>query len=65
MSRTPATIVIPVWNQWELTRACLESLRPTLGVRDEVVIVDNGSEDGTGAGLRPFACHQSVLYRLV
>src|SRR5690242_5419793 len=32
MSRLPATIVIPVWNQWELTRACLESLRPTLGV---------------------------------
>ena len=51
MSRTPATIVIPVWNQWELTRACLESLRPTLGVRDQVVIVDNGSEDGTAAGL--------------
>src|SRR3954453_8632543 len=55
MSRLPATIVIPVWNQWELTRACLESLRPTLGVRDEVVIVDNGSEDGTAEGLRQFS----------
>ena len=55
MSRTPATIVIPVWNQWELTRACLESLRPTLGVRDQVVIVDNGSEDGTATGLRQYS----------
>src|SRR5437870_10005127 len=55
MSRLPATIVIPVWNQWELTRACLESLRPTLGVRDQVVIVDNGSEDGTAAGLRQYS----------
>jgi GT2 family glycosyltransferase/tetratricopeptide (TPR) repeat protein len=55
MSRLPATIVIPVWNQWELTRACLESLRPTLGVRDEVVIVDNGSEDGTAEGLRQYS----------
>src|SRR5687767_16035161 len=55
MSRTPATIVIPVWNQWELTRACLDSLRPTLGVRDQVVIVDNGSEDGTAAGLRQYS----------
>src|SRR5436190_19901719 len=55
MSRPPATIVIPVWNQWELTRACLESLRPTLGVRDQVVIIDNGSEDGTAAGLRQYS----------
>src|SRR3954454_9614522 len=55
MSRTPATIVIPVWNQWELTRACLDSLRPTLGVRDQVVIVDNGSEDGTAAGLAHYS----------
>src|SRR5438874_776923 len=55
MSRTPATIVIPVWNQWELTRACLDSLRPTLGVRDQVVIVDNGAEDGTATGLRQYS----------
>ena len=33
--RPSASIVIPVWNGWELTRACLETLRPTLGVRDE------------------------------
>src|SRR5437660_95197 len=52
--RRPATIVIPVWNQWELTKACLDSLRPTLGVRDEVVIVDNGSEDGTPSGLAQY-----------
>src|SRR5438270_9323946 len=52
--RPSASIVIPVWNQWEMTRACLDSLRPTLGLRDEVIVVDNGSEDGTKAGLGRF-----------
>jgi len=46
-----ATIVIPVWNSWELTRACLATLRPTLRDGDEVVVVDNGSEDSTADGL--------------
>src|ERR671925_1106267 len=54
MPHAAATIVIPVWNRWELTRACLESLRPTLGPRDRVVVVDNGSEDATAAGLRAY-----------
>src|SRR5438270_11903652 len=52
--RPSASIVIPVWNQWQMTKGCLESLRPTLGVRDEVIVVDNGSEDGTAAGLATF-----------
>ncbi|MHB8262640.1 MAG: glycosyltransferase [Acidimicrobiales bacterium] len=51
-----ASIVILAWNAWETTRACLESLRPTLRDRnsgvgdkagDEVIVVDNGSTDGT------------------
>lgn len=54
MSRAPATVVIPVWNAWELSRACLDSLRPTLRPRDQVVVVDNGSRDGTAAGLRRY-----------
>src|SRR5579884_936385 len=54
MARPPATVVIPVWNAWELTRACLDSLRPTLRPRDQVVVVDNGSRDGTAAGLRRY-----------
>ncbi len=47
MRRSPATIVILAWNAWESTRACLDSLGPTLGVRDQVVVVDNGSTDAT------------------
>ncbi len=47
MRRSPATIVILAWNAWESTQACLDSLSPTLGVRDQVVVVDNGSTDAT------------------
>lgn len=54
MAQPSVTVVIPVWNQWEMTKACLETLRPTLGVHDKVVVVDNGSEDETAKGLRRF-----------
>lgn len=60
--RPSASIVIPAWNEWELTRACLETLRPTLGVRDEVIVVDNGSEDGTAAGLRRYSWAKVVSH---
>lgn len=54
LRRASAGIVVPVWNAWEHARQCLESLRPTLGPFDKVVVVDNGSTDGTKAGLRSF-----------
>ncbi|MHB1486744.1 MAG: glycosyltransferase [Acidimicrobiales bacterium] len=52
MARPPVSIVILAWNAWEDTQACLESLRPTMGVRDQVVVVDNGSVDATPSRLR-------------
>ena len=43
------SIIIPVFNNWHLTRQCLESLRQhTPGNFFEVLLVDNGSTDGTG-----------------
>lgn len=41
-----ATLVLCVYNQLALTRACLESLRATTEPFD-LVVVDNGSTDGT------------------
>jgi GT2 family glycosyltransferase len=51
---TPLSIIIPVWNQWHLTRACLESLRQhTPGDFFEVIVADNGSKDETAVQLTP------------
>ena len=54
VTRPVATIVIPAWNAWEFTERCLQSLRPTLGPQDQVVVVDNGSTDGTRESLAAY-----------
>ncbi len=47
------SIVIPVYNRWDLTRQCLESLwKHTLEGAAEIIVVDNGSNDGTAEELR-------------
>jgi hypothetical protein len=49
-SRFPLSIVIPVWNGWELTEPCLRSLAEhTPGDGFQVVLADNGSTDETPA----------------
>src|ERR1700683_1224049 len=60
MRRPPATVVVPAWNAWEHPQPCLESLRPTLGVQDQVVVVDNGSTDATAARLKLFSWAEVV-----
>ena len=48
-----ASIIIPVFNQVEFTARCLEALYQNTPLDEihEVLIVDNGSSDGTGAFL--------------
>lgn len=46
------SVLIPVYNNWELTRACLEALAASREGQDlEVIVVDNASSDAT-----PRAC---------
>ena len=45
--RSPAVFVIPVFNQVEYTRQCLDSLLADGVPAAEVVVVDNASTDGT------------------
>jgi len=47
-----ASIVIPVFNQVDYTRRCLTSLEEHTDLPSEVIVVDNGSTDGTAAFLR-------------
>ena len=43
-----ASIIIPVYNQWAFTRACLEALAATTADKAcEVIVVDNASSDAT------------------
>jgi O-antigen biosynthesis protein len=49
------SIVIPVYNHLDYTRACLASLREATEGRFELIVIDNASSDGTAqylAGLR-------------
>lgn len=50
-ARPPVSIVILAWNAWERTRACLDSLRRSVGPDDQVIVVDNGSSDATAGEL--------------
>lgn len=52
-----ASIVIPVFNQWPVTRGCLAALRATLS-RDhdvEIIVVDDASTDDTPVALAGLA----------
>lgn len=41
------SVVVLNWNRRDLLKSCLESLERQRGVRFEVIVVDNGSRDGS------------------
>jgi GT2 family glycosyltransferase/radical SAM superfamily enzyme YgiQ (UPF0313 family) len=54
--RVPASIIIPVFNNLELTQNCLESIwEHTPPELYEIIVVDNGSSDGTPTFLKHLA----------
>ena len=48
------SIIILTWNQFEYTRLCLDSIRRHTHAPYELIIVDNGSTDGTRQWLESF-----------
>ena len=57
MSRRSApttSVIIPCWNALELTRVCLAQLVRRTTRPYELIVVDNGSADGTGRWLKDF-----------
>ncbi|NSX04484.1 glycosyltransferase [Cupriavidus gilardii] len=60
--RPLVSIVVVTYNNLDLTRKCLDSIeRHTTGVRYEVVIVDNASQDGTPEFLRDYAASRPFV----
>ncbi len=47
VSAPKVTMIVPVWNQLELTKRMLESVRRFVQLPYKIVFVDNGSTDGT------------------
>jgi glycosyltransferase involved in cell wall biosynthesis len=45
------SIIIPCWNQLEFTRQCIVALKNHTRPPWELIVIDNGSTDGTGAYL--------------
>lgn len=55
MRQTALSIIIPVRNKWDLTNACLRSLRDHAPEGSfEVVVIDDDSTDETAERLEPF-----------
>jgi GT2 family glycosyltransferase len=48
----PVAALIPTWNRWDDTRLCLESIAASDPVPSRIIVVDNGSTDGTPEHLR-------------
>jgi hypothetical protein len=50
---TKLSIIILTWNSREMLKECLNSVHASLRLKEfEIIVVDNGSRDGTGAMLR-------------
>jgi glycosyltransferase involved in cell wall biosynthesis len=58
-SASLTSTIIPCWNEVEFTQQCLVSLKEHTGPAWELIVIDNGSNDGTAAylaGVRDMAC---------
>jgi GT2 family glycosyltransferase len=60
-STAPAAIVIPVHNGWSYTERALQAIRDGRGGRVAVVVVDDGSSDGTTGLLQAKAPDVTVV----
>jgi O-antigen biosynthesis protein len=61
--RVEVSIVIPVFNQFHFTQACLASLQEHQGTETfEVIVVDDCSTDGTSESI-PRGCAVSFYLR--
>lgn len=58
---TRLSVVVPSYNTRDLLRGCLCALDPALPSSSEVIVVDNGSQDGTGTMIAREFTHVRLL----
>ena len=58
------SVIIPVYNAEKTLRRCVDSVLSQLGDRDEVLLVNDGSKDGSGAICAEYA-GRDVRVRLI
>jgi len=61
MSMRGVALIVLAWNKWALTQRCLDSLLASDTDQAEVIVVDNGSSDGTPRGLAAYADRVRIL----
>jgi hypothetical protein len=59
------SVIVVNWNRRQMLRGCLESLARQTGPKFEVVVVDNGSTDGSPEMVAAFAEHAAFPLRLI
>jgi GT2 family glycosyltransferase len=60
-NRTKVSVVIPTWNGRDLLKACLQALTTQTLEPAEIIVVDNGSHDGTADWLRATQSHVTLV----
>lgn len=63
-SRPAVTTIMPVRNGEKFIGAALESLRPEIGPRDEILVVDDGSTDASAEIARNFSGPIRVIQQI-
>ena len=60
------SIVIPVFNRWDLTSQCLDSLKKNLpDLPIEIILVDNASTDETSEKAPSYSWNKHISYRYI
>lgn len=62
MAEDRVDIIIPVFNELEVTKSCFESIRNNTDTPYRLIVVDNGSDKETGAFLEMYANGDSSVH---
>ena len=57
-----ASIVVPMYNSQDFIGRCVQSLLPQLNADDELILVDDGSEDGTRETAQALAATNTQIH---